>query len=386
MSSKKNILFIEFHPLSGSSTGLVSQIRYLHNNLPDKYNFVVVTSPNSIFRYYQKELNYILYERRAVELTDLCKLPLQTILTYFKIFVFVLFISIKHNIHLIHCYHYSWSIYANPVGYLLRKPVIIHLKDVWLLEPKFARILMKFNPHSSYIAVSKYVYNLFTKKYKIDALKTITIYDGIDGNIFKKIDQERIERKYNNSFKIIAMMSRLNRERDIEVFIDTAGLLIEKYPSLKFIHYGYSYAYSDKEYYKFLDTRVKSLKLENCFYFKEYQVEQKKVAQILQNSFLTVVPARQFALPNVAIESMMCSVPVIAYNVGGNREIIKHNKNGILIESNSSILFARNIERYLTNKRKYLHNSLMAAKNSRQIFSAEINFGKVDILYNKLIN
>jgi glycosyltransferase involved in cell wall biosynthesis len=55
--------------------------------------------------------------------------------------------------------------------------------------------------------------------------------------------------------------------------------------------------------------------------------------KILQESKLLVVPSRQESLPQVIKEAFYLKVPVIATNVGGISELVKHNQTGILVSS-----------------------------------------------------
>ncbi len=62
--------------------------------------------------------------------------------------------------------------------------------------------------------------------------------------------------------------------------------------------------------------------------------EQEGVAAILNFADALVLSSRYENLPCVLIESLACGTPVIATNVGGVAEIV-HNKNGILVQSES---------------------------------------------------
>ncbi len=377
----KRILFVEFCPISGSSNGLLTEIDFLGKQFPGVYECIVVSRPDSVFVVHKKRLGYTLYLREAIELKDFFVHPLSVFVSYISTLLFVFFVAVKHRPHIIHCNHYMWSIYANPVGFFLRTRVIIHLKDVWLLEPKIARILMKFNPNVLYVAVSRYVYGLFTKTYNIDKNKTVMIYDGVDDTIFTPPTSKQIKEKMRNSQKRIVMMSRVAPERDIEVFIDAAALLLQKYPDLLFEHYGYRKGLVDEEYFLMLKQRVKGLRITKRFAFRQYIEEFSKVASLLRSSYLSVVPGRRFALPNTAIESMLCGTPVIALRVGGNPEIITDDKMGTLVSTCSPVLFAQAIDQFLTGQKNYLEAVACGAKHARDMFSAEKQYRKLVKLY-----
>ena len=297
---KKTILFVEFCPISGSSQGLLTEITYLQSFHRDDIDYIVVGPKKSIFLQASKKMRFPFYELDVFEPLDIKRHPVRSFFWYIYILVSLLRIALIHHIDIIHCNHYMWSIYANPLGFILNKPVIIHLKDVWLLEPKVARILMKFNPKTHYIAVSQYVRRLFEDVYKIDKRNMVMIYDGIDGMIFSSSTEKERLSVLNDKRKTIVMMSRIVPERDIDIFIDIAALIHEKYPDILFHHYGYSKDHSNRDYFNVLKTRVASLGLGASFRFHPYESHPEVVAKIFRKAFLSIVPGRQFALPNTA--------------------------------------------------------------------------------------
>lgn len=385
MSNRKTILFIEFYPASGSSTGLLAEIKYIRRHHDDEFECIVVASPNSIFEEASKKIGFKLYTASAVELVELYTRPLYTLKNYVEALFTVLLVAARHNPSIIHCYHYSWSIYANPVGFLLGKPVIIHLKDVWLLKPKIARILMKFNPRARYIAVSNFVKRTFVNKYNLNKAQTIMIYDAVDEQVFFRASKAKIVKKHKQRRKRLVYMSRVDVERDVEIFVDTAWHLLKKYPDLKFLHFGYHPVYSNQEYFNDLMKRVKALGIAGNFTFKKYLENPTLVAKVLRDSYLTIIPARRFALPNAAIESMMCGTPVIAYEVGGNPEIIKDYSIGDLIPVNNSFFYAQAVKKYLKGEKDYTKTALFASSFVHDKFSTRVQFKKLIRRYNGML-
>lgn len=63
-----------------------------------------------------------------------------------------------------------------------------------------------------------------------------------------------------------------------------------------------------------------------------------------------IVPSLQENLANSIVESLACSVPVVAFDIGGNKDMIDHKKNGYLAKMNDSIDLAKGIEWALYNK------------------------------------
>lgn len=381
---RKKILFIDFLPISGSCTGLLTEIKYINKVYKNKFECAVVGCKGSILESRANIYNYNYHVISAYEAAEFKFFPFKFILSYIKVTLKLMVICIKNRPHIIHCNHYMWSIYANPVGFFLNIPVVIHLKDVWFLQPKWARVLMKFNPRTRYIAVSKYVYNLFVHKYKIAGKKTTMIYDGIDSEVFFPLTSKQIGKKLQNHRKNIIYVSRVAPERDIEVFIDMAALLHKENKNLKFFHIGYDERFVNREYFLSLKNRIKTLSLSKSFKFIRYESDSFIMSKFYKAAYVLIVPARQFALPNIAIESMLCGTPVIAFKVGGNSEIISEESGGKTLYSNSPVLYFQAVKNYLHNPSIYKKNAIKGANYALHHFSIEQQIVKLNRLYNRL--
>ena len=58
--------------------------------------------------------------------------------------------------------------------------------------------------------------------------------------------------------------------------------------------------------------------------------DERALAEAYSAAVVTVVPSRQENLGNVIMESLACGTPVVGFNIGGNPDMITHQKNGYL--------------------------------------------------------
>jgi len=92
-----------------------------------------------------------------------------------------------------------------------------------------------------------------------------------------------------------------------------------------------------------------------------------------------VVPSLQENLSNAIMESLACGTPVVAFNIGGNRDMIEHHQNGYLSKPFESKDLANGIE-WILNAPNY--NEL--CKNAREKVIREFDSSVVAKKYIKL--
>lgn len=80
------------------------------------------------------------------------------------------------------------------------------------------------------------------------------------------------------------------------------------------------------------------------------EIPSNKVQDLMLKSDCFVLPSYSEGTPNVIKEAMACGIPVIATNVSGNPELIKHNKTGLLFEPGDVNTLAKLLHFAIDNK------------------------------------
>lgn len=198
----------------------------------------------------------------------------------------------------------------------LNVPIVWTLHDLWPLLgaehlpstipskswPDFNQLLISRkalvyqNQQINFIAPSNYVVQLAKKQKLLGKNSLIHIPNGLDSNIFKPNKNVA-----NNRILFLANNPHLDLNKGYSDFQKAISILpasiISKFPV------------------NVITGGVKN---------------DQDLAKMYQQAAVTVVPSHLETLSYVAMESLACGNPVVAYNVGGIPDLVKHNVNGYL--------------------------------------------------------
>ena len=80
-----------------------------------------------------------------------------------------------------------------------------------------------------------------------------------------------------------------------------------------------------------------------------YINNDKMMARLYNAAHVTIVPSLSENLSNTIMESLSCGTPVVAFNIGGNSDMIDHQQNGYLAKELDCEELAKGIEWCLSN-------------------------------------
>lgn len=96
--------------------------------------------------------------------------------------------------------------------------------------------------------------------------------------------------------------------------------------------------------------RVKKVsELNPNIHFLGYKSKEKTIA-LIRGSDVLIQPSLMEGISSTVLEAMACKTPIIATRAGGNKEILVHNKSGILVEPSSIEQTAEEIINLVSNK------------------------------------
>jgi glycosyltransferase involved in cell wall biosynthesis len=123
--------------------------------------------------------------------------------------------------------------------------------------------------------------------------------------------------------QVIVQVSNLREVKRIDVLIRAAGLVAARYPQTLFLVIG------EGPERKRLSVLINELNLSNQIYLAGFRSDVK---EILKHSSIGILCSDSEGLSNTIIEYMAAGLPVVCTEVGGNVELIEHNKQGFLFK------------------------------------------------------
>jgi glycosyltransferase involved in cell wall biosynthesis len=110
----------------------------------------------------------------------------------------------------------------------------------------------------------------------------------------------------------------------------------------------------------------------------------KKLNEIYNLSDILIFPSRQDNLPNVVLEAMSTGLPVIAFDIGGMKDLIKNNYNGYLCNPFNIKDFSKKLDNLILRKNLRKKFSLNSIKLSKKKFNYNL-IGKKYLSYLKTV-
>ena len=100
---------------------------------------------------------------------------------------------------------------------------------------------------------------------------------------------------------------------------------------------------------------------------------------------VTIIPSRQEAFCQTALESQACGTPVVAFNIGGLTDIVDHLKTGYLAKAFETEDLSQGISWVLEKEQKLLLGKQARSKVVEK-FSQKILIEKYQAVYEKVLN
>jgi len=380
-NKKKNICFLIGSFQIGGAEDHVLQI--LKNLDYSKYNACVSTFSNDGglgIKFEKLKIPIFIIDKHKNKV-------LKKLFKYFRIFSYVKFLK-KNKINVIHIHLvgcYMFGIISSYLSCISNKIITWHniydnsvkkwgsLHQFYSNCKSIAKVKIGSYFASNIIAVSDNVKERNCIFYRINPKNVHTIHNGInvDGLFEKKSDSNSKLRKDN--FSIIAV-GTLQYQKGYIIMLKAMKEIIKRFPFVNLSIMG------DGPDRSILESYIEQNNLKNNIYLKGIQ---KDIPLLLVKSDLFLMTSLWEGFSIALLEAMATGLPIIATEVGGNSEAIKHNKTGLLIPKNNIGETINAISQLIENSEKRIMLGIQARIKFYKQHTIEIMMKKLDFIYSK---
>lgn len=358
--------------------GLENGVVNLLNNLPqDKYRHIVI-SLTEITHFKDRITN------REVEYISLHKHPGKDIKIYIKLYR--LLKKIKPQI--VHTRNLP-ALDAVMPAFLAGVPYIIHSEhgrdtiDIDGSNKKYRLLRRMLSPTiDRFAALSMDLENWLIKDVGINSNKVVRICNGVDMERFNPSVTTNVA-GYPAEFDgkiVLGTVGRMEEVKDTLLLIKAFLYFIEQHPQhrekVRLVLVGNGSLFSSAE------KLIEENGIQDLVWMPGARDD---VPAILHKLDIFVLPSLAEGISNTILESMATGLPVIATDVGGNRELVDDGKTGYIVPASDSKWMADAINKYVEDDKLRQQHGENAIERVQQNFSFAAMVKKYDDLYSGVL-
>jgi glycosyltransferase involved in cell wall biosynthesis len=286
----------------------------------------------------------------------------------------------KHQIDIIHTHLLPADIVGRFVGRIVGVPVVstIHSVPAGFKRARADRYWLErisaLYLSDQLVTVAHYVRKLFEQEWQLKPNQLKVIYNAVPIERYNTIPEPSLRSEIKPD-PIILAVGRLIPDKAYDLLLEAAHQILARHPGAQFRFVGQG-------------TELAALQAQAQRLGIEQQVQflgmRRDIPQLLAECDIFVLPSHREGLPLSVVEAMAAARPVIITDVGGNRELVTHNENGIIIAPGNANLLATALTDLLEHPERW---NLLGSAGRRRIlqhFTMETMVQQYQAIYNRL--
>ncbi|MHA1265165.1 MAG: glycosyltransferase family 4 protein [Candidatus Helarchaeota archaeon] len=232
---------------------------------------------------------------------------------------------------------------------------------------------------SAIICISKQTMERLLNYYKVPPPKVHYIPNGVNTEKFNpNLDPSNIKHSLNitQNYPIILFIGRIYPLKGLKELISALVQIKKQYPKLVLLVVGKIFS---KSYYQEILKLIKNNHLHKTIKFIG-NVSYNIIPYLYRAADIFLLPSYSEGMPKVILEAMASRLCIITTNIEGNRDLIKHEENGLLIKPKSSFEIIQNLIKVIDDK-KFREKLAYTAWKVAQQYDWQIIAKKVQEIY-----
>jgi glycosyltransferase involved in cell wall biosynthesis len=267
-------------------------------------------------------------------------------------------------------------------GRILRIPVIWHERNLVFGNEKDVSRKLSFLPNRV-ICNSHAIAERFKRKGKLPG-KVKVVLNGVDLESFRprEANKEIIDRFRIDSKRVVGLVSNLGKRKMPEYLLDICPHVLKRSPDTLFIIVCGEFGENDRGRKAELEAMASSLGVSDHVIFTGFV---SNVSEIIQVFDIGVAVTEKEACSRAILEMMASGKPVVAFQTGGNAELIEHGVTGILVNFGDRKTLASAVVDLVQDEQGRREMGIRARYRAEDHFDVGINAKKTQEIYSELI-
>lgn len=181
-----------------------------------------------------------------------------------------------------------------------------------------------------------------------------------------ELKKKKLKEKWGleNAGPLILFVGRLIYAKGLQDSFEAIKSIASTYPSLKLVVVG------EGPYRSKLEEESARLGLKKFLIFKGAQ-NQSEVKELLSIADVFINPSHSEGLPRSVLEAAAAGLPIVATDVGGTDEIVRHGVSGVLVKESDPSTFKEGVSQIVKHRVKARHFGRKAQEHVKEHFQWE---------------
>ncbi|MDY6989126.1 MAG: glycosyltransferase family 4 protein [Thermodesulfobacteriota bacterium] len=288
----------------------------------------------------------------------------------------------RQGIGLIHSYTPRNNILSSIAARFLAIPVIWHERNLLFGNENDISRKFLFLP-DRVICNSQAIAQRFRKQGKLPR-KVRVVLNGVDLESFKprKVTRQIREQFQVNGRRVVGLISNLGKRKMPEYLLDICPYVLERSPDTLFVIVGGEFGETDKGRKTELEARAKRLGISDHVIFTGFV---SNVSEIIPLFDVGLAVTEKEACSRAILEMMASGKPIVAFDTGGNAELIDHGVTGVLVNFGDTNALASSVVGLLQDDQGRRQMAIRARRRAEDYFDVGINAQRTQEIYSELI-
>lgn len=287
----------------------------------------------------------------------------------------------RHNIQIVHAYMNRTATFAVLATFASRRILITsRLNTGYWYTPAMRALFRVLNLRTdSIMANSQEAKRIAVETERLDPDRVKVVYQGVDMSIFRRGlgDPSACDRLgIPPQSRVVGIVANLRPVKDLPLFLRAAQVVAREIDDVVFLLAGRG------EQYQELHDLAGELGIRERVFFTQ---GEGKIMDCLARMSIGCLTSFSEGFSNAIMEYMAGGLPVVAIDVGGNRDAIIDGETGFLVRERTPEAFAKPLIRLLRDEELRARMGGRGFERCTEYFEVGKTIGQLERLYESLI-